>query len=214
MGTEGSQTGSDPRNGVPAWEQGDTPPVPLHPMLCSLGPSLTDALRVRGWGGTPAWRGGLLTRRVSTQVGKSRRICEPRRSLWVCFEATPSGIFCRVPRSRPYVTRPCVTQWCPTRRSLSHWDTGRQVSRAFILSQWGGCRGSKWSEGSRPLHVPHEAVGGIENLLIRAQPIELAHHGSHPARCVEHRLTHLWRQKNMGGGAATPSGPHYLLGPH
>ena len=48
------------------------------------------------------------------------------------------------------------------------------------------------SLGRRPLRVPYEPIGGVENLLACAQPVELTHHGSHPARGVEHGLTHLW----------------------
>lgn len=121
--------------GNPAWTGSNRPVPPVMgsqpvskgtclwhhsiPCLDLQVPHSSDVHRVWDSTGTPAWRGGLLTRRVSTKVGKSRCICEPRlmgpEALWVCFEATPPVIFCRALRSRPYVPRPHVTQWCPIR---------------------------------------------------------------------------------------------------
>ncbi|VCX38006.1 unnamed protein product [Gulo gulo] len=40
------------------------------------------------------------------------------------------------------------------------------------------------------------SAGSGRAALLMAEPIQLAHHGSHPARCVEHRLTHLWRRRD------------------
>lgn len=57
----------------------------------------------------------------------------------------------------------------------------------------------------QPLRVPDEAIGGIDNLLIRAQSIQLTHYRGHPAHCVEHRLTHLWGKQVQVGVLATVS---------
>lgn len=67
--------------------------------------------------------------------------------------------------------------------------------------------GRGWDPGAeeRTLHVPDEAIGSIDNLLTRAQSVQLAHYGGHPARCVEHRLAHLRGKQVQVGVLATLS---------
>lgn len=102
-----------------------------------------------------------------------------RDSLWVFFQPPCLAFSVEPTRCPSSPARGQVTQ------SMTQASRSPGLLFSFVGREWGR-RG--------PLRVPDEAVGGIENLLICAQSIELAHHGGHPACCVEHRFTHLRRQ--------------------
>ena len=103
---------------------------------------------------------------------------------------------------------PLASSDTPTpNHSVPGTQAGQSPERLFSPS--GERAQVQQSLGRRPLRVPYEPIGGVENLLARAQPVELTHHGSHPARGVEHGLTHLWGWRGKGGPqepAGTPAG--------
>lgn len=90
----------------------------------------------------------------------------------------------------------------PLPQSLSHSVLGTQASRSpeHLFTPWAGGEVQRHS-----LRVPDEAIGGVDNLLIGAQSIQLTHYGGHPAHCVEHRLAHLRGKQVQVGVLATVS---------